>query len=1226
MARLEELRAGQRVKGIVAGETVEVIAVDVLAPDVKLVTYRLPSGRTDEVTLYRSDERSLEIVASSGSWAFTGAGERFRLAAEALRIHLAHLFDRSLALHSSRLEPLPHQIVAVYEHMLPRQPLRFVLADDPGAGKTIMAGLLIKEMLLRGDVERCLIVCPGILVEQWQAEMQERFELAFEIATNEKLASAPTGNWFCEHPLVIARMDKCARDAKVRSLLAAPECRWDLVVVDEAHKMAASYTGNEVKYTRRYELGRVLSAQTQNLLLLTATPHNGKPADFQLFLQLLDEERFGHNPLYRFHDVDVSDVLRRVLKEDLVRFNGTPLFPERRAYTRSYALSPAEAELYRQVTEYVRGEFSRADELEDDRRAGTVGFALMTLQRRLASSPEAIYRSLERRRQRLEEQAEEFKRAREKGERVDLGRFVQTLEAEEIDELEEFAEEDEESVVVDRATAARNLAELEAEIATLRRLEGLARKLWEKGEDRKWVELRQVLEALIDPSVRVEADREDAGFFADLARDVCRATAPKLIVFTEFRDTLEYLARRIEQRWPGRVAFIHGGLTREKRLAVQERFASRPELQILVATDAAGEGINLQCAHLVVNYDLPWNPNRLEQRFGRVHRIGQTEPCSLWNLVAEQTREGEVYLVLLSKLEEIRRSLGGRVFDVLGKLQFDGRPLAQVLLQALRQGDEADARAHWERVVSDALELSRIRELIEQKALVHEIIGAETVRRLSRDTQRARALRLHPYAIESFFMEAFERLGGKVERVDEGIYALPNVPLEVRQRSSALGKQVRRNYPIVTFRQEPRATKGRKPPELIHPGHPLLRAVVSLTLEREREVLKQGCILVDERDEGMEPRLVFGFRHSVFDGTVTPAGAPRLVSERFIYVEADRSGSVRNAGCAPHLSCRPLRADEPAPPQILSQPECAQLLARTGEGTEPTGASVEAGPSLETLERFALQHAAVHVGRQHREEVAAARLEQVSKVRRELETRLRSNIGYWEQRAQELRALESSGKATAALNAQQAQRKAEELKSRLRSRLQELDKQAHISSGRPVVESGFLVVPRGLLRKIAARSRMALQPPGAELDEDGWAAHGCNGTERSNADAEAPRRQLAVQLVLEDQRRRGREPLDRSAERLGYEIESRDPERGSVDFIKVFLPSDRKDTVLLSREEVMVACNSPEHFVLALVDLVDDTRGKLHYVWPRLREVPPFHEAYLALEVSHLWGHWEEEG
>ncbi|GBD26738.1 RNA polymerase-associated protein RapA [bacterium HR30] len=1217
MARLEELQAGLRVRGIVPGETVEVIAVDVLAPDVTSVTYRQPDGRTGEVTLYRSDEHSLEIVPASGSWTFTGVGDRFRLAAEALRIHLAHLFDRSLALHSSRLEPLPHQIVAVYEHMLPRQPLRFVLADDPGSGKTIMAGLLIKEMLLRGDAERCLIVCPGILVEQWQTEMHHRFDLSFEIATKEKLASAPTGNWFCEHRLVIARMDQCARDSKVRSLLQAPECRWDLVVVDEAHKMAASYTGNEVKYTRRYELGRLLSAQTQNFLLLTATPHNGKPADFQLFLQLLDEERFGHNPLYRFHDVDVSDVLRRVLKEDLVRFDGTPLFPERRAYTRSYALSPAEAELYRQVTEYVRGEFNRADELEDHRRAGTVSFALMTLQRRLASSPEAIYRSLERRRQRLEEQAEEFKRAREKGERVDLGRFVRTLDAEDIDELDEFAEEDAENELVDQATAARNLAELEAEIATLRCLEGKARELWQKGEDRKWLELRQVLEALIDSTVRVQEGREDAGFFADIAREGGQSLPPKLIIFTEFRDTLEYLVRRIEERWPGRVAFIHGGLSREKRLATQERFATHPELQILVATDAAGEGINLQCAHLVVNHDLPWNPNRIEQRFGRVHRIGQTKPCSLWNLVAEETREGEVYLVLLSKLEEIRRSLGGRVFDVLGKLQFDGRPLAQVLLQAVRQADETEARTQWKRVVHDALDLDRIRGLIEDKALAHEVAGEEMARRVSANTQRARALRLHPYAIESFFLQAFQSLGGKVERVDEGIYSLPSVPLEVRQRADSLGEQVRRSYPRVSFRQKTSELPNRKSPELIHPGHPLLRGVVNLTLERERHILKQGCVLVDERDEGVEPRLVFGFRHSVVDGTVAPSGAPRAISQRFIYVEVDRSGSVRNAGWAPHLSCRALRSDEPAASEVLREPECVELLLRAAERSGPTGASVEVGPSLVGLERLALQYAAVHVGRQHREEVAAARLEQLRKVRREVEACLRSNIAYLEQRARELRALESSGKATAALNAQQAQRKAEELKSRLRSRLEELDKQAHISSGRPVIECGFLVVPLGLLRQIAARIGRPLQRAAGEFDG--------LGREKGDADAMASRRQLAVQLVLEDQRRRGREPLDRSAERLGYEIEGRDPERGSLDFIKVFPVSERLDRILLSREEVLVACNDPEHFVLALVDFVDGTRGQLRYVRPRLRQAPPFDEACLALEVPHLLKHLEEE-
>jgi SNF2 family DNA or RNA helicase len=275
------------------------------------------------------------------------------------------------------VDPLPHQITAVYEAMLPRQPLRFLLADDPGAGKTIMAGLLMKELIARGDLQRCLVVCPGSLAEQWQDELWRRFHLPFEILTNDKLEAARTGNWFLENHLVIARLDKLSRDPDVQVKLEAPDGRWDLVVVDEAHKMSATFFGGEIKFTKRYRLGQLLSGLARHYLLMTATPHNGKEEDFQLFMALLDGDRFEGRFRDGVHAVDVTDLMRRMVKEDLFKFDGTPLFPERIAYTVPYKLSDAEARLYREVTDYVREEFNRAEALENNRR-GTVGFALST--------------------------------------------------------------------------------------------------------------------------------------------------------------------------------------------------------------------------------------------------------------------------------------------------------------------------------------------------------------------------------------------------------------------------------------------------------------------------------------------------------------------------------------------------------------------------------------------------------------------------------------------------------------------------------------------------------------------------------------------------------------------------------------------------------------------------------------------------------------------------------
>jgi hypothetical protein len=376
MARLEELIRSARVRGILPHETVTV--VDVRWSDTSAVelTYTDGRGRPDNAVLYRFQEPDLEVIAPGRAWAFDGDGEQLRLVAEARRIPLAHLFDPLLAVHTSLVDPLPHQITAVYGEMLPRQPLRFLLADDPGAGKTIMAGLFIKELLIRGDVQRCLIVSPGSLVEQWQSELDQRFHLPFAILTGDKLEASRSGNWFVENPLAIPRLDKLSRNEDVQALLQQTE--WDLVIFDEAHKLSASFFAGEIRYTRRYRLAQLLGGTTRHLLLLTANPHNGKEEDFQLFLALLDADRFEGRFRDGVYTADVSDLMRRLTKEQLLTFEGTPLFPERIATTVPYVLSAEEHALYEQVSSYVREEFNRADNLDGGRK-GTVGFALTSL-------------------------------------------------------------------------------------------------------------------------------------------------------------------------------------------------------------------------------------------------------------------------------------------------------------------------------------------------------------------------------------------------------------------------------------------------------------------------------------------------------------------------------------------------------------------------------------------------------------------------------------------------------------------------------------------------------------------------------------------------------------------------------------------------------------------------------------------------------------------------------
>ncbi|CAM3200553.1 helicase-related protein [Rhodothermus bifroesti] len=1187
--KLEDLRPQAIVRGILPDRAVTVVHVQWFGTDALELTYKDPGGRVGNILLYRDDEPRLELVEYGRPWGFDGDGALFRLVSEAQRIRLAYLFDPLLAVHTSLLEPLPHQITAVYESMLPRQPLRFLLADDPGAGKTIMAGLLIKELLVRGDVQRCLVVCPGSLVEQWQDELYRRFQLPFEIATNDKLEAARTGNWFLENDLVIIRLDKAARNESVQAKLAAPECRWDLVVVDEAHKMSATFFGGEVKYTKRYKLGQLLSGLTRHLLLLTATPHNGKEEDFQLFLALLDGDRFEGRFRDGVHQVDVSDLMRRVVKEKLVKFDGSPLFPERFAHTVPYRLSDLEACLYKEVTEYVREEFNRADALGDEKRAGTVGFALTILQRRLASSPEAIYQSLRRRRERLESRLREVE-VLQRGGRVavpaNLGPAVDLEDLEDLEDAPDTEVAEKEEEVLDQATAARTIEELRAEIATLRQLEDLAQRVRQSGEDRKWRELANLLGELFTPTAIAERIAKEAqADGADPPKPVA-SSRQKLVIFTEHRDTLRYLVERISTLLgrPRAVVSIHGGMGREERAKAQEAFLHDPEVQVLVATDAAGEGINLQRAHLMVNYDLPWNPNRLEQRFGRIHRIGQTEPCHMWNLVAIETREGDVYHTLLRKLEEARKALGGKVFDVLGKLQFEGRPLRDLLIEAIRHGEQPEVKARLDRAIGEALDLAHVQNLVEERALAHEIIDAERLRRIREDMERAEARRLQPHYIESFFLEAFRQLGGTVRQREPRRYEVTHVPAAVRQRDRLIGTRepILHRYERITFEKDLIAPPGQPLAAFVCPGHPLLDAVIDLTLERYRDLLRCGTVLVDDRDPGERPRVVFYLEHAIQDASTTRTGERRVISRRLLYVELDADGNARHAGYAPYLDYRPLREGEPSPEEILARPECAWITR--------------------DLESRAQAYAVNRIVPEHLEEVRRRRLEWIEKTRAAVKDRLTKEIAYWDHRAEELRLQEQAGKPAARLNWQEARRRADDLAARLQKRMEQLDLEAQISALPPVVMGGFVVVPAGLLAKIKGQATIPISVPA--------------DTQASAARARA--------IVMEIERNLGYEPVDREQERLGYDIESRDPRTGRLRFIEVKGRVAGADTITVTRNEVLTALNKPDDYILAIVEFLEGGGHRVHYVRRPFRREPDFEVTSVNYDLRELLARAEE--
>jgi len=1152
MAALEDIKAGASIRGVMPSGVVTVVNVQWFGSDAVELTYKDATGKVGNELLYRDRETDLEVVEEGRPWSFDGDGALFRLVSEAQRIHLAHLFDPVLAVHTSVVEPLPHQITAVYESMLPRQPLRFLLADDPGAGKTIMAGLLIKELIARGDLQRCLVVCPGSLAEQWQDELYRRFNLPFDILTNDKLEAARGGNWFLETNLVIARLDKLARNEDVQLKLQAPECRWDLVVCDEAHKLSATFFGGEVKYTKRYRLGQLLSQLTRHFLLMTATPHNGKEEDFQLFMALLDGDRFEGKFRDGVHTADVSDLMRRMVKENLLKFDATPLFPERVAYTVPYKLSDAEAALYKAVTDYVREEFNRAEALQNDKRAGTVGFALTILQRRLASSPEAIYQSLRRRRERLESRLRELEvlhRGGQVGTVVDAQ--VPLLDQEDVEDLDDAPDaelEETEEQVLDQATAARTIEELRIEIETLKHLEGLALAIRRSGEDKKWRELATLLGEIFTPASIANGVAEgqvsyDAG--VPVPPKPTPSPHQKLVIFTEHRDTLNYLQSRIGTLLGRQQAIvtIHGGMGREERMKAQESFRHDPEVQVLLATDAAGEGINLQRAHLMVNYDLPWNPNRLEQRFGRIHRIGQTEVCHLWNLVAQETREGDVYHKLLDKLTQARTALGGQVFDVLGKVQFEGRSLRDLLIDAIRYGDQPEVRARLTRVVENAFDKDALRDLLEERALAHDSMDASRVYRIREEMERADARRLQPHYIESFFMEAFKRLGGSVKQREPRRYEITHVPALVRNRDRLIGfgEPVLPRYERIAFEKALVAPQGQPLAAFVCPGHPLLNAVIDISLERYRDLLRRGAVLVDERDSGTSPRVLFFLEHAIQDASLTKTGERRVVSKRMLFVEIDAQGTVRHLNYAPYLDYRPLADEEPASHAILARFEASWI------GHD--------------LEGKAQGYAIAKVVPEHLAEVRDRKLALLDKTEAAVKDRLTKEINYWDFRAEQLKEQERAGKANARLNSGEARKRADELQARLQRRMEEIKRERQLAPLPPVVLGGVLVMPIGLTRAIGGHGQATAE---TTIDTQAAAAR-------------------AREIVMEIERGLGFVPTDREFEKLGYDIESAIPGTGRLRFIEVKGRAAGADTVTVTKNEILYSLNKPDDFILALV-------------------------------------------
>ena len=1175
MAGLEfgDLTPGKRLSGVVADGDVTVVALDMHGAGSATLTYRSTSGGLGERIITLDDLATIQEV-SQQRWSFDADGAAFRLASEARRMKSAHLADPYAAVDTSNIEPYPHQIDAVYNRFFEQRPLKFLLADDPGAGKTIMSGLLIRELMLRGDVARCLIVAPGSLVEQWQDELWDKFGLSFDLMSRSAVEASRTGNPFLEKNLLVARVDQLSRAEDLIEKLKLAD--WDLVIVDEAHKMSAHLYGDELRKTKRFELGEVLRDRTRHFLLLSATPHNGKNEDFLAFMTLIDPERFAG----RLRDNELpetGDVMRRLVKENLTTFEGRRLFPQRFAKSLNFELSGPEQELYEAVTEYVQNGMDRANRMQEegDRRRGIIfGFALAALQRRLASSPAAIYHSLRRRRDRLAEQAAELRRLSAGGTSVlvsDLPRGVRFADLEDFDfdNFDDMELEELEDHVIDAATASATAEEIEAEVVELEGLIELAEAVRTSGVDTKWIQLRGLLRSDQFRTGKGEnPDGEDA------------PSGPrKLIVFSEHKDTLDYVAERVKAELgrPEAVAVIHGGIKRHDRRAIQDRFRVDPTVRVLVATDAAGEGVNLQVANMMVNYDLPWNPNRIEQRFGRIHRIGQQRPCHLWNMVAHETREGVVFSRLFEKIEQQRGVYGDQVYDVLGDSHIN-TSLQDLLLKAITADDDPAHLEYMDEVIEDNIgEIGKqMADVLEKRALVGGLADPAANDKIREDMERARARKLQPWFVHAFFSEALRQYGGRITGRERGRFEITRVPAAIRSHADPGLGPVHDRYERVTFDKACIQIDGGDRAELISPGTPLLTAVINRVLADHEHTLSRGATLVDPQDQSTNPRLLVYLDHSVTDGREVH-GHRQVVSRRFQYVEIDHQGNAKSAGNEPYIGYAPLTEEDRA---LLDGHLDLDWADHTAE---------------ETAKSWAIEH----LSQPHFEEINRVTEARVDKVRAAVRERLEAEIRYWDLRAEELKAQELAGQKPR-LNSGRARARAEDLAARLVRRRLDLDRESDLHNSPPTIVGAAIVVPQGLIDQLRG------MPPDPEDTADNMK------TDRR-----------AVAAVLEAERSLGRNPESQAHSNPGYDVLSIDPKSGTHYFIEVKGHLPRTAEIHISAQQISKAKSLPDHWRLAVVSVPDDPAAPptvCYLLNPFSDYTPHFAQTSLTLNVADLLG------
>lgn len=726
------IQTGNIIKNLSPTEAVVIDKIRTLGSKYSLSYTGINSNRRSSKILDEQQMAALELLTSDGEFNFKGNPDKFVLFAEAERINSAYQFDPLFAINCSVVDPLPHQVEAVYKYLLPQPKIRFLLADDTGAGKTIMTGLLLKELIMRKMVERVLIVTPGGLTKQWQEdEMGIKFNIPFKLVNRDVFSSEPTV--FQTSDRIVTSIDFICREDIMQII---SKSSWDFVIIDEAHKLSAYEYGEKLYKSKRYEAAHILSQQCEHLLLLTATPHRGRKDTFKRLLQLLDEDIFATADLAteRVREVSMNGANKffiRRLKEDMKDWDGNALYKERHTKTVSYDLTSDEKRLYDAVTNYLTQQKKEASETKNIH----VSLALQVMQRRLVSSIFAIRNTLQKRWLALQELVDELdKNPSLWKQRVKLDE----LEVANIDDLDELDDEEREAldhILTDPKklklfTTAKSPSDIRKEAGEVKSLYEMANTLYnQQQEEQKYIELKKLLtsQGVID--------------------------GEKLVVFTEHKDTLLYLQERLINNGYN-VVTIHGGMTVDERRESQCRFMA-PDVQILICTDAAGEGINLQFCRLLINWDIPWNPNRLEQRMGRIHRYGQKSDVIVFNMVASNTREGQVLKKLLCKLDIIREQLGDdRVYDVIQDV-LKGVSLDSIISSVLN-GQESELNSFIDKDTKDLECLFTESIESQNETIAHSVVDYKDARKLKEDSDEKR---LQPIYIRLFFERAFKYLG-----------------------------------------------------------------------------------------------------------------------------------------------------------------------------------------------------------------------------------------------------------------------------------------------------------------------------------------------------------------------------------------------------------------------------------------------------------------------------------